>query len=179
MVINAGGNTMICQNFAVEDFTDEESLLVKAIHRVIFENESVPAKKIANHLNIQYKTLSKMCSIETLHPSVPKFPLIKLPKLAELVDIEPIVDAVCMIGGFVPGRVYDVKIVNEKVVNPLNTLTKTQETAKQMALLIQDLIEALEDNILTKQENERLKKQINELKKSIASIEAYLDLLSF
>ncbi len=169
---------MDAENFAV-DFNNEEELLVKALHKVIFENQTVPAKKIANHLNIQYKTLSKMCSAETIYPSVPKFPLIKLPKLVEITDIEPIVDVICMIGGFVPAKILDIQLIDERVINPYNILTRTQETAKYMALLTEELIKALEDNKLTTKEKMKIKNRIEQLKKSIASIEAYLDIISF
>lgn len=157
-----------------------ELRIVEALHKIIFENPEVPAKKIAKHLNIPYKTLSKMCSEDSLLPSMPKFPLVKLPKLAELVDIEPIVDEVCLAGGFVPSPIMDIDVKGEEpLANPMNTLKKTQAAAKEMAKTTEEIIKALEDGVLTEEELETLRKQIKQLKKQIAGLEVFLEILNF
>ena len=163
-----------------EYFESPEIRMVKALHKIVFENPKVPAKAIAAHLNIPYKTLSKMCSEDSLLPSMPKFPLVKLPKLAEMVDIEPIVDEVCLAGGFVPAPIMDIDIkYKEPPANPINTLKKTQAAAKEMARTTEEVIKALEDGILTEEELANLKQQIKELKKQITGLEAFLDILNF
>lgn len=156
-----------------------EERMIKALHKTIFENKKVPAKAIAKHLNIPYKTLSKMCSEDSLLPSMPKFPLVKLPRLADIVDIEPIVDEVCEIGGFIPSSIMDIEISQDNIANPVNTLKKTQAAAREMAKTTEEVIKALEDGILTEEELEILKKQIKELKKQILGIETFLDILIF
>lgn len=165
--------------FIEEYQQDWESRMVKALHKTIFENPDVPAKKIAKHLNIPYKTLSKMCREESLLPSMPKFPVVKLPKLAEIVDIEPIVDEVCFIGGFVPSTFMDIDVKHGQPSNPINVLKKTQTAAREMAKTTEEVIKALEDGVLTEEELEVLQTQINQLKKQIAGLEAFLGILNF
>lgn len=157
--------------FAVFNGVKEESIL-ESLHRVIFENHNVPAKKIAKHLGIQYKTLSKMCSLESLYPSVPKFPVVKLPKLAELVDIEPVLDAICGAVGYVPAKLNDIDL--NYLNSPVNALKKTQKATKEMAVTTEKVLEALEDGKITDEEWEELQTQMISLKKAIESLEIYL-----
>lgn len=162
-----------------DNYTPEERMVI-ALHKVIFENPEVPAKKIAKELNIPYKTLSKMCSKDSLLPKNPKFPLVKLFQLAELVDIEPIVDEICEVGGFVPAPIMDIEVKpKEPLANPINTLKKTQAAAKEMARTTEEVIKALEDSVLTGEELKTLEKQIKQLKKQIAGLEVFLEILDY